>query len=168
MDKKQFIEQVLILKVKLENYAFKMLLDQDEAEDAVQEAFLRLWDMRSKLDSHPNIPALSIQVTKFICLNVVRRRQQNLKLNSVTEIKEDIFSLEKELSDREDVEIINQIIDKLPPQQKSLLKMKHIEGLEIDEIAAITGSDPSAIRMNLSRARRKIQEIYFKVQNYGR
>ncbi|GAB6119017.1 RNA polymerase sigma factor [Dysgonomonas termitidis] len=168
MDKKQFIEQVVSLKVKLKNYAFNMLSNKEDADDVVQEAFLRLWDMRCKLDSHTNISALSIQVTKFICLNVIRQRKLRSKLNDISVFKEDMFFLEKELSYKEDAEIINQIIDNLPPMQKSLLKMKHLEGLEIDEIAAITGSDPSAIRMNLSRARKKIQEMYFKVHNYGK
>jgi len=54
------------------------------------------------------------------------------------------------------------IIERLSGLQQAVLRMKQIEGLEIDEIAALTGSAPEAIRMNLSRARRKVKEIFFK------
>jgi RNA polymerase sigma-70 factor (ECF subfamily) len=42
--------------------------------------------------------------------------------------------------------------------------MKHVDGFEVEEIAAITGSAPEAIRMNLSRARKKIREIFFNME----
>jgi RNA polymerase sigma-70 factor (ECF subfamily) len=42
--------------------------------------------------------------------------------------------------------------------------MKHIDGFEVEEIASITGSNPEAVRMNLSRARKKVKELFFKMQ----
>ncbi|MDR1348348.1 MAG: sigma-70 family RNA polymerase sigma factor [Prevotellaceae bacterium] len=169
MDKKQFIEEVVSLKGRLINYAFRMLSNTEETEDAVQEAFMKLWDMRYKLYQHSNIPALSFQVTKWICLNTIRRRKRHDEhLDDIMEIRNSTVFPEKELNEKESVEIINQIIERLPDLQKSILKMKHIEGMDIDEIALLTGSNLSAIRMNLSRARKKIQELYFKIQHYDK
>jgi len=57
------------------------------------------------------------------------------------------------------------IIDQLPEIQQNILRMKHIDGFEIEEIVGITGSKPEAVRMNLSRARKKVRDVFFKIQN---
>jgi len=42
--------------------------------------------------------------------------------------------------------------------------MKHVDGFEVEEIAGLTGSTPEAVRMNLSRARKRVREQFFKMQ----
>ena len=44
------------------------------------------------------------------------------------------------------------------------LRMKHVDGFEVEEIAGLTGSTPEAVRMNLSRARKRVREQFFKMQ----
>ena len=46
--------------------------------------------------------------------------------------------------------------------------MKHFDGLEISEIAEITGSSAEAVRTNLSRARRRVRDIFIKMHNHGK
>ena len=67
------------------------------------------------------------------------------------------------LEEKDSLAHVSQIIARLPGLQQAILKMKHIEGLEIEEIAAITGSSPVAVRMNLSRARKKVKDLFFKI-----
>jgi RNA polymerase sigma-70 factor (ECF subfamily) len=85
--------------------------------------------------------------------------------------KVDDYSFESEiptpyaqLEQKDDVEQVMKIINRLPELQQTILRMRHIEGFEIDEIAAITGSTNEAIRMNLSRARKKVKEFFEKIQ----
>jgi RNA polymerase sigma-70 factor (ECF subfamily) len=59
--------------------------------------------------------------------------------------------------------IINMIIDKLPPLQSEILKMKEIDGYEAEEIMEITGCTYDSLRQNLSRARRKIRDEYLRI-----
>ena len=54
------------------------------------------------------------------------------------------------------------LISKLPTLQQVIIRMKDIEGYELAEIAEITGSQVEAVRMNLSRARKKIREQLMK------
>ena len=59
----------------------------------------------------------------------------------------------------------NQVIhlmDRLPELQQKILKMKHVEGFEVEEIAELTGGNVEAVRVNLSRARKRIRELYLK------
>ena len=63
---------------------------------------------------------------------------------------------ETDLIDREDEERAQRLIDALPDAQQTVLRMKHKEGMEVADIARLTGSSPEAVRQNLSRARRNI------------
>ena len=54
---------------------------------------------------------------------------------------------------------------RIPPRQQTIIKMKDIEGYEVDEIAKITASQPEAVRVNLSRARKKVREEYIRFTN---
>jgi RNA polymerase sigma-70 factor, ECF subfamily len=55
------------------------------------------------------------------------------------------------------------IIDRLPTLQQAVLKMKEIEQYELEEIAAITGTTNEAVRVNLSRARKKVREEFIRL-----
>lgn len=57
------------------------------------------------------------------------------------------------------------IIASLPSVQQTVIRMRHIEGLEIADIAKITGSTPGSIRVALSRARQSIKEIFMQHQS---
>ena len=65
---------------------------------------------------------------------------------------------------REDEERAQKLIDALPGAQQAVLRMKHQEGMEVAEIARITGSSPEAVRQNLSRARRNILKHFVNEQ----
>ena len=55
-----------------------------------------------------------------------------------------------------------EMIARLPDLQQAVLRMKHVEGFEVEEIAQLTGTNPVAVRTNLSRARKKIREQFLK------
>jgi RNA polymerase sigma-70 factor (ECF subfamily) len=70
---------------------------------------------------------------------------------------------EKWMEKEEEEEILN-LVNALPDLQQAVLRMKHIEGLEVDEIARIINSNAVAVRANLSRARRKVKEQFMKLR----
>lgn len=61
----------------------------------------------------------------------------------------------------------NQLLGTLPAGMREVLMLRHMHGLELDEIAAELGMQPGAVRVALSRARKKIREIYER-QNFTR
>ena len=64
------------------------------------------------------------------------------------------------MMDAEETSEVMRLIGLLPDMQQTVLRMKHVEGLEIDEIAQMIGSKPDAVRQNLSRARKKIRDQF--------
>ena len=136
--------------------------DTDEAEDVVQETLLKLWFLRDRLSQYRNVEALAMVITKHLCIN--RKRGQHLVTVSLEEGLTIVGEQnpERRLMDEERMQELLELIATLPDLQQSILKMKHIEGMEVEEIACLTGSTPIAVRTNLSRARKKVREQFMK------
>jgi RNA polymerase sigma factor, sigma-70 family len=162
MNPERFKAEVLPLREKLFRIACKMLEDELDAEDAVQEAYLRLWHTRDVLDKYDSISAFATTVTKNICIDKLRiRHREEPMADNVEQTAHDNPYLMLEKSDTE--KLISSIIDQLPPLQRMIMQMKDVEEMENEEIASITGTNIEAVRMNLSRARKRVREIYLKL-----
>ena len=136
--------------------------DTDEAEDVVQEVLLKLWFLRERLSQYRSIDALAIIITKHLCIN--RKRGQHLDTVPLEEgwMVEGEAGPEQKLLDEERMQELLKLIATLPDLQKAILRMKHINGFEVEEIARITGSTATAVRTNLSRARKKVCEQFMR------
>lgn len=162
MELKQFKSDVLPLRNKLLNYARKLTDDPADAEDAVQEIMLKLWNMRLKLDEYRSIEALAVTMTHHHCMDCWRsKRPDALSLDQV-QTSSPAASPEQLLEEKDEFSLMRLIIDSLPPLQRTIIQMKDVQEYETDEIAEITGCNPEAIRSNLSRARKKVRDIYLQ------
>ena len=162
MEQAQFKKEVLPLRERLMLYAERLLENKSDAEDIIQEVFLKLWRMRGDLGNYVSIDALSVTMTKHLCLNRLKVNQRKQEDLEGLVLIDNNLSPAEQLEQKDSITQVERIIDQLPGLQQAVLRMKHIDGMEIDEIAALTGSSSEAIRMNLSRARRKVKEIFFK------
>ena len=160
MELKQFKIAVLPLRNKLLNYARKLTDDHSDAEDAVQEVMLKLWNLRLKLDEYHSIEALAMTMTNHTCIDFWRGiHMDNLSLVSV-QAASPSATPERLLEEKDEFRLMREIIGTLPPLQQTILRMKDVEEYENEEIAEITGCGAEAIRSNLSRARKKVRDIY--------
>lgn len=151
------------MRERLLLYARKLLDDPDDAEDVVQEVFLKLWYTRDVLDRYQNLPALATRIAQRLCLNRLKTRGRiEGDLSECLALSDDTTPY-TQLERKENVERVMRIIDMLPGLQQAILRMRHVDGLEVDEIAGLTGSTPEAIRMNLSRARKRVRDQFFKI-----
>ena len=104
--------------------------------------------------------ALAIVITKHLCINCIRgARIEKVELEEGVRIGSG-DNLEMKLVAEENMQEILDSISTLPNLQQAILRMKHIEGFEVEEIARMTGSTPVAVRTNLSRARKKVREQF--------
>lgn len=163
MEQEQFKKEVLPVRERLLLYARKLLDDPDDAEDIVQEVFLKLWDMRDALDRYQNLPALAMRIAQRLCLNKLKTRGRIEGDLSECFALSDGITPYTQLERKENMERVMRIIDMLPGLQQAILRMRHVDGLEVEEIAGLTGSTPEAIRMNLSRARKRVRDQFFKM-----
>ena len=166
MDLHEFKIKVFPLKNKLYRLASRLLSDPEEAQDIVQETFIKLWNRREKLDEYRSVEALAVVTTRNLCLDRLKakkyptERLENLRSDIPepgTDIKTDLTEL---------AEKIKEIIKTLPEQMKTIMQLRDIEGYDFEEIAAILGMNENAIRVNLSRARKKVREIILNKKLY--
>ena len=144
--------------------ALRIVRNKPEAEDAVQEVFLKMWTMGEKLDEYNDIEAVAVTIIKNKCIDVVRRR----KFNDGAEANPSILNFENPVSpfdqmvSDETKSIMRKIISGLPQNFRELVQLREIDGLSYDEISSITGANVNSIRVSVSRARQIIKEEYLK------
>ena len=96
-------------------------------------------------------------------LSLNRLRQAGIQTDDVlTEPVDHAETPEERLIAQEEDRQAERLIATLPDAQQTILRMKHIEGMEVSDIARITGSNENAVRVNLSKARRKIASYFNK------
>lgn len=164
MDIERFKIVVVPLREKLQNFARSILIDSHEAEDSVQEVFLRLWNVREQLGNHPNVEGFAMQTTKHICIDKIRARKFNQSLDDIP-LAIDVKNPHTYAEEIDTISIIQRIIATLPESQQIVLKMRDVEGYEFSEIADVTGMAEETIRVTLSRARKKVRDVYFTINN---
>lgn len=130
----------------------------EEGEDIVQDCLLKIWMMREDL----SIPfdALAVTITRNLCIDHLRQQHlTSLPENQITGIS-DIKDC-----DEERIERMMNIVHTLPDMQQTVLRLRHIEGREMAEIAQLTGSTETAVRKALSRARLAVKKQYSRRKN---
>ena len=167
MNQKDFLNLVLPFKDKLYRLAKRYLISTDSAEDATQEVLLKLWINKLKLNDYNNVEAYAMTITKNYCLDQLKaKNSQNLKLIH-SNYKDNNISLDKETEVRNSVSIVEKLMNELPRKQRIIMQLRDVEQYSFKEIGKILGLQPTAIRVNLSRARKTIREKLIKQHNYG-
>lgn len=152
MTQEGYKEEARRLRPRLLQTAQRYLSD-DDAEDTVQDVLLRLWQMVDTL--RMPIDTLAQVLVRNFCVDRLRRSRPSLTLTDNCEQAE-----ETETDER--IERVLAIIDTLPTLQQTILRLRHIEGMEMKQIAELTGSSEVAIRKTLSRARLSLKRQYEK------
>ncbi len=162
MRSSDFKLMVLPYSSRLYRLAFSLLRSKEEAEDIVQEVYMKLWKMRDDLPKYNSIEGLSVKITRNMCLDLLRRRKTTLEIiKEEGRSKENEFSADpsKDLEKKERSELIHSLINQLPEPQKSLVYFRHIEGKEYNEISELMEMNENAIRVSISRARKQLREM---------
>ena len=162
MTRAEFNDLVLTISRKLYGYAYRILKDQAGAEDAVQEVFMKLWKMNSRLGDYKSIEALATTMTKNYCIDQLRKVKpfKNNNDRSVTSFHSSEPTPYEQMERSDTASIIRCIIGKLPEIYRDMIQLKDIDGLSYEEIALQTDQNINTLRVNLSRARKLIRDEY--------
>ena len=130
MTAEAFQQTVSCLREQLKTQALRYLNNTDEAEDAVQDTLLRLWQMHEKLN--PPIDGLAAVVLRNVCIDRIRRQHP--------------------------IDLDSSCLD----TQQALLRLRHMQGMEMDELASRLQMSEVAVRKALSRARMAVRKQYLR------
>ena len=165
MDANSFKEQFLPFHPKLYRVALALVGSKDNAEDILQEAYCKLWNKRMELKVVHNLEAFSVTLVKNLCFDYLRSPQANRTNEKIEEsliISES--SPDRDLEKANELEIVQQLIEKLPENQKMVIKLRGLSDCTLEEIEEITNFSATNVRTLLSRARKTIREQYLKIK----
>ena len=165
MTRADFNDLVRQLNRNLYGHAYRILRSQEEAEDAVQEVFIKLWNLGKKLDEYTNVPALAVTMTRNYCIDQIRKKKPFTEDIDKNDIKNSNDASPHELMDNKESEkIVDDIIDQLPDIYKVVIVLREFEDMSYEEIAEKTSQNINTLRVTLSRARKMIREEFNKYQ----
>ena len=170
MDAENFKRKFLSLHPKLFRIAYALVENKADAEDILQDAYFKLWNKRDELPDIENPEAFCVTLVKNLSLDFLRSPRANRREEEI----ESVFTLatdsspEKELETKDKEQQIRQLINRLPENQRQVLRLRGIDDCSMDEIEQITGLNAVNVRVLLSRARKVIREQFEKLYEYER
>ena len=138
--------------------AFYILESRDDASDAVQDLYLKLWSLRDSLDAVQSPKAYGGLLLKNLCIDRIRRAKPSAPLEDVALPGKE--PPDREMSAREDVAFIGKAIEELPPGQRKVLTLRVVHGLSYEEISKKTGLSGLSARVQVSQARKTLKKKY--------
>lgn len=136
--------------------AFTILRDYCMAEDAVQEALTTLWGNRSRLSSISNLKGYCLTTVRSKCIDMLRNSAASPTVGSQDTITAMVAAdndPHREAASRQELDIVCSLIDSLPDNQRTVIRLSAFNSLSNSEIAQVTGFSEANVRVLLSRAR---------------
>ena len=142
--------------------AQRILASEEDAEDVVQDAFCKLWRSDYTLKTTNEAEALARTTIRNLSLDELRKQEVRPQFSLDTE-RDTVLqrSALEEIEIRERFEQVETIIEaELSPSERRVMHLKEYEGHSVEEIARIMDLSEAAVRMKLSRARKRIRTVY--------
>jgi RNA polymerase sigma-70 factor (ECF subfamily) len=140
--------------------AYRIMGNAEDAADVQQEAFVRAWGSLSRFRGESAFGTWIHRITVNLCLSRKRRKSAAVPAEGLDE--DQLYQFGSHGVDCQDSAVdalaVRQLLSTIPPNQRTLLILRDVEGRSIDEIAQIVGGSAGAIRKNLWRARKLFRE----------
>ena len=163
-----FREIVLHYQSMVYSLSFKILNNEQDTKDIVQETFIKVWLNLKKYNSNKEFTNWIYTIATNLCLDKLRS-SKHFSTNEDFENKIFDFissdNVEQKMMDEEFGKIVLLLTNELTPKQKIVFSLHCLDGLEVKEITEITGMTPAKIKSNLFLARKKIKT---KLSHYGK
>jgi RNA polymerase sigma-70 factor (ECF subfamily) len=160
-----FNQSVLPLKDKLYRLALSIVKDRTEAEDIVQDVFLKIWSKQDEWELIDNVEAYcyrSIKNLSFDRLESIAARsaeKYNAEMDKDNMMFIDTKNPHSAFVEKEQIDIIFRCVEKLSENQRMVFQLREIEGMSYKDIAKSLNMSEELVKVSLFRARRKIKEL---------
>ena len=147
------------LREQMLSLAERITGNRDDAADAVQDAFVKLWQQRGRYESTSHAQGAGMMTVRTTSIDLARRNshRSDVPVEQAVDTVEEVTDNERSLAYQQ----VRYIIDKdLSPNQRAIIDMREVQGMEFDDIAKRMNMTAANVRVELSRARRRVREIY--------
>ena len=166
MTTEEFKNKALPYSRKLYPMLFRILKDQEETRDALQDLMVKLWDKRNELQNCTNLNNYIYTMAKNHGFDLLKKKRPSV-IKELEDYKILNFSENgTEQETKEKFEHVRNVIESLPDKMRTVIQMRDIDGFSFEEIKDITGFEITYIRVILSRARLKVKKEVEKIYEY--
>ncbi len=143
--------------------AFRVVCDEDDAKDIVQETFIRVWRSMRTFDRNRKFTTWLFRIAVNLAYDMMRQGQRKNRLFTSsstpdeTAANENNNDLEKTIANRDLAGMIKSLTAGLSPKQRIVFVLRDLQEMSMDEIAESLGISMSSVKANLCYARKKIR-----------
>lgn len=159
-----FKELVEITQEYVFNIAYKILLDEHDAKDAVQESYIKIWNNIKSFNHNYLFSTWMYRIVVNTCLDKIKsiKRQKRVQGDEQTEN----YVNTDPLVNKDLVKHIRRVSQQLPYKQRIVFILVDLQNLDIEETSSIMNIDKGAVKSNLYYARKGIREKLLKLDNW--
>ncbi|MBS1663494.1 MAG: sigma-70 family RNA polymerase sigma factor [Bacteroidetes bacterium] len=153
------------MKDKLFRFAFRLLQNVQEAEDAVQDVMVGVWAKREQWGEWKSIEGYCMTATRNNCVDRIRKRRGQAVVGvagmEVTSLDGNPY---EKMMNKQMVERIRQCMDSLPENQQQVVRLREMEGFSYNEIAEVLDMTLDQVKVNLFRGRNAIKKLIWSTK----
>lgn len=152
--------------------AFRMLGDEEDARDVVQESFIKMWQKINSYKETEKFTGWMYRIVSNTAIDRMRAVKRHPRV-SIDDIQGRLVLLtddsdHRRLENKEAGELIRMMTEDLPEKQRIIFSLRELEGLSSEEVEAVTGFSEDIVKSNLYHARKAIRERLEAIFNYER
>jgi len=162
-DRTAFDQIIISHQRKIISLAWRMLGNQEDARDAAQETFMRVYKSFGRFDPAQDFNGWLYRIAVNVCRDLARKRRSN-HFSLEAEVESGAIAEPASPHDTESAALLAQeqailwrALATLPEKERAAIVLRDLEGLETEEVARILGSSPTTVRSQISAARVKIK-----------
>jgi RNA polymerase sigma factor (sigma-70 family) len=147
----------------------KMIQDEDDIDDLTQEAFIKAFSNLEKFDKSFNFSSWLFRIASNHCIDFLRKKRfqtvsidqsvSNDEDEQYIEIKDDSYQPEISFLNQERINALNEAIDSLPENYRVIIKLRHEEDMDYQDIANELDLPLGTVKAHLFRARKSLLQI---------
>lgn len=163
-----FKTQILPMKDKLFRVSCRITNDASEAEDVVQEVFIKVWDLRSEWSKYNNLQGWVMQLIKNKSIDKTRSKYRK------TTSLDGVYNMAQHGNSPEQIAVLSDSMrqiktlmsDLLPEKQRLIMELRDFDEMTYQEVADELAIPLNHVKVNLSRARKTVREALIETENF--
>lgn len=165
MNYQDIMNTVLPFKNKLYRFALRLVNNTHDAEEIVQDLLIKIWKKKEDFSRIDNKEAWCMTVTRNLSYDKLRKRKVNhQEIETQYDLKDQVVTADIHLEQKETLNRVKLVIDKLPEDLKTVIQLRDVEGYTYNEIAEITNWSISKVKVYIHRARKTLQTALSQIE----
>lgn len=167
-----FKTDVLPMKDKLFRLAFRITLNQQDAEDVVQETLIKIWNRHDQWDEIESLEGWALTIARNMALDVLRKQDTHRTISldeplssNTHHLTPTIHTPYEQMMEKERIAMVRDLMNSLPEKQRTAMQLRDFEDKSYKEIASIMQISEDQVKINIFRARQFIKKSYDSLQN---